>query len=195
MMAGSMAATPPAMEGAEGTPVMEVEFDQQFIDMAVPHHAAIVTATGAALIRLEHPELRAVALDIVLDQSVEVDKLRDLRQRLYGSSLLMDMDNTMISGMPGMEGGDPLGMAMQMDSAAMAQQMCIAPEIDLTFIDLTVAHHEVAVMMARAAMDQVVAPTLRAMAMHSIAVQQAQIAELLRIRDELASNATPVTGA
>ncbi len=190
-----MAATPPAMEGAEGTPVMEMEFDQQFIDMAVPHHAAIVTATGAALIRLEHPELQAVALDIVLDQSVEVDKLRDLRQRLYGSSLLMDMDNTMISGMPGMEGGDPLGMAMQMDSAAMAQQMCIAPEIDLTFIDLTVAHHEVAVMMARAAMDQVVAPTLRAMAMHSIAVQQAQIAELLRIRDELASNATPVTGA
>src|SRR5687768_11752559 len=39
--AGTMASTPGAMEAAS--------FDQQFIDMAIPHHATIVSAAGAAL--------------------------------------------------------------------------------------------------------------------------------------------------
>lgn len=179
--AGTVASTPDAMEAAS--------FDQQFIDMAIPHHATIVSAAGAALIRVEDPELRAVSVDIVLDQAVEVDKLRDLRMRLTGSSLPTPIDMTMMTTMPGMTGIDPTGMAQQMDPAAFTAQVCDAPEADLTFIDLTIAHHQVAVMMAQVAMDQATDPELRALATHSVLTQQAQIAELQQIRDRLTTGA------
>lgn len=176
--AGTMASTPQAME----TP----SFDQQFIDMAIPHHATIVSAAGAALIRVEDPELRAVAVDIILDQAVEVDKLRDLRMRLAGSSLPTPMDMAMMTNMPGMAGIDPTAIAQQMNPAAFTAQVCDAPEVDLTFIDLTIAHHEVAVMMAQVAMEQATDPELQALATHSALTQQTQIAELQQIRDRLA---------
>ncbi len=179
--AGAMASTPDAMEAAT--------FDQQFIDMAIPHHATIVSAAGAALIRVEDPELRAVTVDIILDQAVEVDKLRDLRMRLSGSSLPTPIDMTMMSAMPGMADIDPAGLALQMDPAAFTAEVCNAPEADLTFIDLTIAHHQVAVMMAQVAMEQATDPDLQALATHSALTQQAQIAELQQIRDRLAAGA------
>lgn len=178
---GTMASTPDAMEAAS--------FDQQFIDMAIPHHATIVSAAGAALIRVGDPELRAVTVDIILDQAVEVDKLRDLRMRLAGSSLPTPIDMTMMSAMPGMADIDPAGLALQMDPAAFTAEVCNAPEADLTFIDLTIAHHQVAVMMAQVAMEQATDPDLQALATHSALTQQAQIAELQQIRDRLAAGA------
>ena len=177
-----MLATPDATEMAS--------FDQQFIDMAIPHHATIVSAAGAALIRIEDPELRAVTLDIILDQSVEVDKLRDLRMRLVGSTMPMPIDMTMMSEMPGMTGVDPAGMAQQMDPAAFTALVCSAPEADLGFIDLTITHHQVAVLMGQAAMEQATDPVLQALATHSVLTQQAQIAELQQIRDRLAASGT-----
>lgn len=179
--AGTMASTPGAMAAAS--------FDQQFIDMAIPHHATIVSAAGAALIRVEDPELRAVSVDIILDQAVEVDKLRDLRMRLTGSSLPTPIEMSMMTTMPGMAGIDPAGMAQQMNPAAFTAQVCDAPEADLAFIDLTIAHHQVAVMMAQVAMEQATDPELQALATHSALTQQAQIAELQQIRDRLAAGA------
>ena len=188
----------PEVLAGEGEAAMEVEFDQMFIDMNVPHHAAIVSAAASALTRLQHPELRAVAMDIVLDQTGEMDELRDLRELLYGDSLPMPIDEQMLAmmpSMPGMETIDPAGLAFQMDPAAMAEQMCTAEDVDLTFIDMIVAHHEVAVMMAQAALEQAVSEDLRAEAAHSISVQSSQIEELQRIRGELTGDMTPEAGA
>jgi uncharacterized protein (DUF305 family) len=80
-------------------------------------------------------------------------------------------------------------MAQQMDPAAFTAQVCDAPEADLTFIDLTIAHHQVAVMMAQVAMEQATDPELQALATHSALTQQAQIAELQQIRDRLTAGA------
>src|SRR3954469_14686326 len=117
--AGAMA-TPATAD--QGTTAANLEFDQGFIDMAIPHHAAIVSAAGAALPRLQNPELRAVAVDIIMDQAVEVEKLRDLRQILYGASLPTVPDESMMTtmmGVPGMESMDPGMMMMFMDPVAM----------------------------------------------------------------------------
>lgn len=177
---------------------MEFEFDQRFIDMNVPHHASIVAGAVAAMTGLQHPQLREIAKDIVMDQTAELDKLRDLRARLYGDSLPMRIDEQMLAmmpGMPGMEGIDPAGMAIQMDPAAMAERMCAAEDIDLTFIDLTVTHHEAAVAIAQAALEQATSVDLRALAAHSVSMQTAQIHELQQIRGELASAATSAQDA
>jgi uncharacterized protein (DUF305 family) len=109
--------------------------------------------------------------------------------RLTGSSLPTPIDMSMMNSMPGMAGIDPGGMAQQMDPAALTAQVCDAPDADLTFIDLTIAHHQVAVMMAQAAMEQATDPELLALATHSALTQQAQIAELQQIRDRLAAGA------
>src|SRR3954452_18034215 len=105
-----------------------------------------------------------------------------------GASLPTVPDESMMTtmmGVPGMESMDPGMMMMFMDPVAMAAQICAAPDTDLAFIDLTVAHHQAAVMMAQTAVDQASSPDLRSLAAHSVATQQAQIDELLRVRDEL----------
>lgn len=165
-----------------------MEFDQMYIDMNIPHHASIISLSAAALTRLENPRLRAIATGTILEQTVEIGDLRNLREKLYGDSLPQPMDETtlaMMSSMPGMEGLDPAGMAMQLDPAAMAAQICAAENADLTFIDLTIAHHEAAVVMAQAALDQAQSDELQAMAAHALRSQQAQIDELQDIRTSI----------
>lgn len=175
------AATPAANQGA-------AEFDQLFIDMNIPHHASIVAMSAAALTRLESPRLRALASDTILDQTLEINDLRGLRERLYGESLPQPFDQSMMdmmASMPGMENMDPAGLAMQLDPGAMAAQLCTAENPDLTYIDLTIAHHQVAVAMARAALDQASDSEVKAMAAHALRTQQSQIDELQDIRTSI----------
>lgn len=176
---------------------MDIEFDQRFIDMNLPHHASIIAAAVVALTRLEHPRLREIAMDIVMDQTAEIDELREMRARLYGDSAPMPLSKQMLEEaltMPGMEGIDPAGMATQLDPAAMAEQMGADGTIDLVFIDLTVAHHQNGTIMAQAAQKQAVSDELRAMARKSESAQASQIEELQQIRDALSGAATPKPG-
>lgn len=113
-------------------------------------------------------------------------------RHLDGDSLPMPIDEQMPAmkpNMPGMTGHDPAGMAVQMDPAAMAEQVCAGEEVDLTFIDPTVAHHEAAVAMARAALAQATGDQIRAFAEYT--AQGSQIEELQAIRAELTSETTP----
>ena len=196
-VSGGMAATDAEGQTTEQSgeqPAEDAEFDQLFIDANVPHHAAIVTFATSALVRIEDPQLRAVALDIILDQSVEMSELRMLRERLYGSSVPAPMDEGRMTAMmsqSGMEGMDPAEMAFQMDPSAMAATICGAEEPDLTFIDLTIAHHQTAIMMGEAALEQAQSDELKEMVRHSVNVQRSQIEELEQIRAELTDSATP----
>lgn len=150
----------PAFEGTmpeAAEDAAEVEFDQFFIAMNIPHHAAIVAGAVSAMTRIEDPPRRAVAADIVADQAAELDELPGLHERLYDDSVPMPVDEqmpAMMQTMPGMAGVDPAGLAVHLDPAAFAARMRSAEEVDLTFIDLTIAHHEVAIMMAPAALNK-----------------------------------------
>ena len=191
------AATPAMDHGnmadrAMGTPMagmeMTVEFDLLYIDMMLPHHASIVALSEAALPRLEDDRLREIAQAIITAQEAEIEELRGYREAFYGSPEPGPMDDhmmgMMMQAMPGMP-GTMAEMAVQMDPLAQVAALCAAPDPDRAFIETTIAHHEMAIAASAPALEQAIHPEIADFAQRVIAAQQAEIAALTVIRQEL----------
>ena len=192
MMEMGTPATGMAM-GEMASPAAAAEFDELYIDMMIPHHASIIAMAEAALPRLTDERLREIAEAIIATQEPEIAELRDLRQRFYGSPDPAAMDATnmamMDEAMPGM--GSMAEMARLMDSTALVSAICAADDPDLAFIDLTIAHHQMAVIGSEAVLESAIQPEIRDVAARVIAAQEREIETLSQIRQELAGDATP----
>lgn len=196
-MAGS--ATMAGMDMA--TPSGTAEFDQLYIDMMIPHHQGIIALAQAALPRLTDPRLKEIAQNIIDSQSAEIPELEGYRQQFYGSAQPRPMDqNTMTemmkvmsgsAGDMGQEAADMQKMAQQMDPAAEVASFCSSENPDLAFIDLTISHHQSALMASQAALTQAVHPEIKDFAQKVIDAQQAEIDQLTAIRQDLTGGATP----
>ena len=197
-----VAASPMAgMEGMTmGTPTAEdghdmagqsVEFDQLYIDMMLPHHESIIALAQAAQERLTDERLQAIADNIITSQSAENEELRSYREQWYGSAESMSMDSSMMGMMTEMMPGMGDMAAMQMDPQALVAAFCAGDDSDLTFIDLVIPHHEMAIQSSEAALEQATHEELRAIAEQVIQDQQAEIDELEGIRAELTGDGTP----
>lgn len=195
--AATPAATPGMMEHGMGTQEMmhEMEFDQLYIDMMIPHHESIIAMAEVALTELEDPRLQEIAQTIIDTQEPEQDELAALRAEWYGSMEPAMMDDMMMSmmmeAMPGMGNADE--MMMQMSPELQVQAFCAAEDKDLAFIDMTVAHHQMAIDASETAVEQAVHPEIQAFAERVIADQQREIDELEAIRAELTGEATPAS--
>jgi uncharacterized protein (DUF305 family) len=182
-----------------GSPMAEMaaEFDQLYIDMMIPHHASVVALAQAALPRLTDERLQEIAQTIIDTQSAEIEELRGYREQFYGSaeSDPMPMDAQMMSmmeqAMPGM--GSMEEMAFQMDAAAQVATFCAATDPDLTFIDQTTPHHEMAIVASETALTQATNQGIKDFAQRVIDDQQREIDELTQIRVELTGEATPAS--
>ncbi len=182
---------------AMGTPMasmeMEMEADQLYIDMMIPHHASIIAMAEAILPRLTDQRLQEIAQSIITAQGAEIGELRAYRERFYGSPEPMPMDATMMGMMkqmmPGM--GDMDQMSMQMDPAAQVAAVCAGSNPDLAFIDATIPHHQMAIASSESMLDQMVHPETKAFAQRVIADQQRELDELATIRADVSSMATP----
>lgn len=197
-----VAASPMAgMEGMTmGTPTAEdghdmagqsVEFDQLYIDMMLPHHESIIALAQAAQERLTDERLQAIADNIITSQSAENEELRSYREQWYGSAESMPMDSSMMGMMTEMMPSMGDMAAMQMDPQALVAAFCAGDDSDLTFIDLVIPHHEMAIQSSEAALEQATHEELRAIAEQVIQDQQAEIDELEGIRAELTGDGTP----
>lgn len=60
--------------------------DQRFIDMMVPHHMMAVQMAQLALQKGQHPEIKQLASSIISSQQREIQALKNLKKRLYGTS-------------------------------------------------------------------------------------------------------------
>lgn len=186
-MAGmpGMAMSTPAAEGEMAG--MSMEFDQMYIDMMIPHHAGIIALAQAAQDRLTDERLQAIADNIIASQQAEIEELRGYREQWYGSPEPMPMDDAMMGMMmemmPGM--GDRDAMMMQMNPDALVAAFCASEDPDLAFIELSIPHHEMAIMASEAALDQATRDEIRAIAERVIADQQREIDELSAIQQEL----------
>jgi uncharacterized protein (DUF305 family) len=191
-MSGMAMATPPARD-EHGMAGQNVEFDQLYIDMMLPHHASIIALAQAARDRLTDPRLVAIADNIITSQEGENAELRGFREEWYGSPKPMPMDaammHTMMAQMPGM--GDMHSMQLLMDPRALAAAFCRGEDPDLTFIDLAIPHHEMAIHASEAALDQATHEELRKVAQSVIQAQQQEVNELEAIRAELTGEGTP----
>jgi uncharacterized protein (DUF305 family) len=181
-----------------GTPAsdmdhMAMEFDQVYIDMMIPHHESIIAMAQAALPRLQDEQLREIANAVIETQGAEIAQLREYREGWYGDPNPMPMDDSMMAAMNGMMPGmgDIEAMAAMMDAEALVAAFCAAENADLAFIDLTIPHHEMAIVASEAALEQATHAEIEEVAQQVIAAQEREIDELSAIRQELTGAATP----
>ena len=195
--------TPSAMAGGMdmGSPMSEadhmaMELDQMYIDMMIPHHQGIIGMAQAALPQLEDARLQEIAQSIIDAQSAEIEELRGYREAFYGDANPMPMDEGMMAAMdqmmPGISGTTE-EMAFQMDSAAQAAAICAADNTDLTFVEMTIAHHQMAIESSEPVVADAVHEEIREFAQRVIEDQQREIEELEMIQSELLGEATPAS--
>jgi uncharacterized protein (DUF305 family) len=189
-MDGMAMGTPASDHDMEG---QSVEFDQLYIDMMIPHHQSIIAMAQAARDRLTDERLQATAESIITTQDAEITQLRLLREQWYGGARSMPKDETMMGmmmeQMPGMGVMDQ--MTMLMDAEALVAAFCAGSDPDLTFIEVTIPHHEMAIAASEAALEKAVHPEIKEIAQGVVEAQQREIDELTAIQVELASGATP----
>lgn len=194
--AGTPVAGMASMDHGDATAGMEmqqVEFDQLYIDMMLPHHGSIVALAGVALPLLEDPRLQEMAQNIIETQTAEQAELQALRTEWYGSPEPAPMDDAMMAmmmeAMPGT--GTAEEMMRMMDAGSLIQAFCTSDNYDLAFIDQTIPHHQMAIDASESALEQAVHPEIATIAQEVIDAQQAEIDELEMIRAELTGGATP----
>lgn len=144
-----------------------VPFDQAFIDAMVPHHRSAITMAKAAATRgLTVPELETIANDIVGSQQREIDQMLGWREQWYGSRTLGPVLPEVL-GIPESELG--------MDHGG-AQEILEATDVDMTFADMMIPHHEGAVGMAEAAAEKAQHQEVKELAQEIVAAQEREIA-------------------
>jgi uncharacterized protein (DUF305 family) len=170
-----------------------MDFDLMYIDMMIPHHQSVVAMAQAALPELTDQRLIERAQAIISTQQPEIEQLREYRQAWYGSAETLPLDDTFMGAMDELMPGAHAamgGMAM-MDATALVATFCAQPNPDIAFIDLTIPHHEGAIIASQAAVERATHPEIRAFAEEVITAQQAEIEELRMIREELTGDPNP----
>lgn len=174
--------------GARSASPVAIPFDQQFIDMMVPHHEGALEMAKIAEMRAARPEIQAMARDILATQAAEIDQMKRWRAAWYGSADTPPMARMpMVEGMTmrsggghGGHAGTPSNPAQTMDMAADVAALRSAGEpFERAFIDAMISHHEDAVAAARAATNRAERPEIKQLAR---AIEEAQTREIDQLR-------------
>lgn len=155
--------------GMAGMLTEENYSDRRFIDLMVPHHQGAVQMARVALEKAEHEEVRRLARSIIRSQRAEIEELREIKRRQYGTSEVpMQMD-------PG---------KMQMMGMMDPQELADEQPFDRAFIDAMIPHHRSAIEMARVAREQTENPRIRELAEGIIREQKREIELMQSWREE-----------
>jgi uncharacterized protein (DUF305 family) len=144
--------------------------DERFIDAMIPHHESAIEMAQVALESAQHPEITQLAQNIIADQQAEIDQLKTIKQREYGTS---EVPTAMSS--------DEMKM---MGSIQDPSELANEDPFDKAFIDAMSPHHESAIEMAQVAQDNTTNPEIRELAQGIVAAQQAEIQEMTDWREE-----------
>jgi uncharacterized protein (DUF305 family) len=150
----------PAMDHSMHMNHSDSPFDAQFIDGMIVHHQGAIEMANEVLAQSERPELRAMAEAIIAAQTQEIDQMRAWRADWYP-----DLPPT-----PGME----------MDMGDMRISTDESVPFDQRFLTAMISHHEGAVDMAQAVLEQSEREELRMLAEAIIAAQTQEIDQMRR---------------
>jgi uncharacterized protein (DUF305 family) len=143
--------------------------DERFIDAMVPHHQGAVEMAEVALENAEHEEIRSLAEDIVTAQEAEIEQLKKIKQREFGTSEVpMEMSQEQMR-----------GMGMTMDPQHLAHR----EPFDKAFIDAMIPHHESAIEMAQLARKESDIPEIQDLSSNIIDAQRREISEMQEWRE------------
>jgi uncharacterized protein (DUF305 family) len=144
--------------------------DERFIDAMVPHHQGAIDMAQVALERAEHPEILALAEEIVSAQETEIGQLNAIKQEQFGTSeVSMEMSTAEMEGM---------GMTTSPEELANQEPF------DRAFIDAMIPHHESAISMASVALAESENPEIREIAGAIVEAQEREIEQMRLWREE-----------
>ena len=157
---GSATAEEPSTAG-------QVPFDPAFIDAMVPHHREAIAMADVATSRgLSQPDLREIANDVATSQQAEINQMLEWRESWFGSRTLGPLQPEVL-GIP----EDELGMHHES-----ADQLEAAADVDATFAQLMIPHHEGAISMAEVASERAQHSEIKDLASRIIDAQEREIA-------------------
>jgi uncharacterized protein (DUF305 family) len=138
-------------------------------DMA-NHHAQAVNMATILRDRSEDPEMRQLALDIMLTQQAQIGQMRGWlavwglpNASVEPAMTWMDMPTT--DRMPGMASADEINRLQTLNGA----------EAEELFLHLMIPHHQAGVEMAQAVLDRTDQPAVRALAQSIVKSQASEI--------------------
>jgi uncharacterized protein (DUF305 family) len=154
--------------------------DQRFIDMMVPHHMMAVQMAQIALQKGQHPEIKQLASSIISSQQREIQALKNLKKRLYGTSNTPTMMN-------------PVDMANT--GMLMPDQLAQQHPFDRAFIDSMIPHHASAIDMASVALMRSTNPDIRRIARAIVDAQSQEIGHMIQWRKQWYPGSTGMAGS
>jgi uncharacterized protein (DUF305 family) len=144
--------------------------DERFIDAMVPHHQGAVEMAEVALKNAHHQEIRTLSRNIISAQKTEIERLKSIKQREFGTSKVpMEMSAQEME-----------MMGMSMSPKELAKQ----EPFDKAFIDHMIPHHESAIDMARVALENSNNTEIKEIARDIVAAQQREIEQMKQWRHE-----------
>jgi uncharacterized protein (DUF305 family) len=144
----------------------QVPFDQAFIDAMIPHHREAIEMAEAAKQRgLTQPDLNQIADDIITSQQREIDQMLEWRKQWFGSRTLGPV-------LPEVLGVPENELGMEHGSA---DEVAGAVDVDATFAQMMIPHHEGAIAMAEAARERAQHQEVKELATAIIDAQEREI--------------------
>lgn len=144
--------------------------DERFIDAMVPHHQGAIEMAQVALENAEHDEIMQLSKNIVSTQQAEIEELKSIKKKEFGTSQVpMEMNQEQMQNMGMM--ADP-------------QQLANRDPFDKAFIDAMIPHHQSAIEMATVARKESTIPEIKQLADNIASAQQREIEQMKQWREQ-----------
>jgi uncharacterized protein (DUF305 family) len=153
--------------------------DRAFATAMIPHHRSAVDMAEIAKEKSERSEIKQLADAIVTAQNAEIEQLTALDQQLKDA------------GVPAGQLGVPEHEMVMEDDASMLED---ARPFDREFIDMMIPHHQGAIRMARAELENGQNRELKALAEAIVDAQSKEIDEMNTWRVEWFGEMSPAGG-
>jgi uncharacterized protein (DUF305 family) len=150
------------------------QLEPAFMAGMIPHHAAAVAMARLELAHGTHPELKAMARDIITAQNTEIEQMTGWLRQWYGLTPEQAPDRApaMVRQMQ-----DRMDQQMQMMTTMLASAPA-GPDFDRAFLQAMIPHHEMAVIEAGKVADRMGHPALATMAGDIVSSQKSEIRQM-----------------
>jgi uncharacterized protein (DUF305 family) len=136
------------------------DFEIAFLELMIPHHESAVMMAQLVPTRATHPEIKALAQNIITSQQQEIGQMRGWLTSWYGIA-------------------NPPAMPMAgMDQMMAALQQLTGAEFEQAFLMMMPMHHMGASMMAALAPGRATHPELLRLAQNIVTAQGQEIAQM-----------------
>jgi uncharacterized protein (DUF305 family) len=190
VLLGALAALAVALSACgdddDGTASSGNESDRAFLEAMIPHHESAVEMARLAKRHAEHAQVMELADSIISTQRMEIRRMERIHRRLFDEKVIPNPDAHQALGLSAEEAG----MA-HMESTPELER---ANPFDRAFIDEMAGHHQGAVRMARAVLDQTDDDEVRSLADAIVAAQSKEIDEMSDWRKAWYGTAAPAEG-